>query len=71
MVPWKMKPKNKVSATRMAAEDIENRVGLALVDVFLPGGLRPDEEQWHKEKGGSSSSLRALPGSIAAVDSYV
>jgi len=42
--------KNKVSAALKAAEEIESRVGLVLVDVFFPGGLKPDEEHWRKEK---------------------
>ncbi|KAF5361571.1 hypothetical protein D9757_011548 [Collybiopsis confluens] len=33
-----------------SAEEKEEKVGLVLVDIFFPGGLRPSEERWRKER---------------------
>lgn len=37
---------DKVFDALKEAEKIEKRVGLALLDIFFPGGLRPHEEAW-------------------------
>jgi hypothetical protein len=41
---------DKVFKALMEAEEVEKRVGIVLIDVFFPGGLRPDEEAWKQEK---------------------
>ncbi|THU82863.1 hypothetical protein K435DRAFT_557886, partial [Dendrothele bispora CBS 962.96] len=30
----------------LQAEEIEKKVGITLLDIFFPGGLRADEKQW-------------------------
>ena len=32
------------------AEEVESYVGLCLLPIFFPGGLRPDEEKWRDTK---------------------
>ncbi|KAG5650943.1 hypothetical protein H0H81_010480 [Sphagnurus paluster] len=39
----------KVFVALQKAEEREKKVGLALVDVFFPGGLRPSEEKWKQD----------------------
>jgi len=40
----------KVFKALQEAENVEPRVGLALLGIFFPGGLRPKEEEWRQEK---------------------
>ncbi|KAI0919625.1 hypothetical protein AcV5_001639 [Taiwanofungus camphoratus] len=40
----------KVFKALVRAEDLEPHVGLELLPVFFPGGLRADEELWRQEK---------------------
>ncbi|KAK7688520.1 hypothetical protein QCA50_008058 [Cerrena zonata] len=39
----------KVMKTLQLAEEREPYVGIALVSIFFPGGLRPDEEAWRTD----------------------
>ncbi|KAF5378780.1 hypothetical protein D9615_006933 [Tricholomella constricta] len=39
----------KVFVALQKAEEKEKKVGLALVDTFFPGGLRPSEEKWRQD----------------------
>jgi hypothetical protein len=41
---------DKVFNALKEAEEVERRVGIALLDVYFPGGLRSDEEAWKKGK---------------------
>ncbi|KAI0790967.1 hypothetical protein C8Q75DRAFT_758731 [Abortiporus biennis] len=41
---------DKVFRTLVRAESIEKGVGLSLLPIFFPGGLRPDEQKWRDEK---------------------
>ncbi|KAL4253781.1 hypothetical protein ABKN59_002981 [Abortiporus biennis] len=41
---------DKVFRTLVRAENIEKGVGLSLLPIFFPGGLRPDEQKWRDEK---------------------
>ncbi|KAJ7310122.1 hypothetical protein DFH08DRAFT_898856 [Mycena albidolilacea] len=34
----------------MKAEEVERNVGILLADIYFPGGLRPKEEGWKKQK---------------------
>lgn len=54
---WKIDPKtgNKLTSPKVvlalrAAEEVERRLGLVLVDVFFPGGLREEDEKWRQDK---------------------
>ena len=40
----------KVFRALQRAEEAEPYVGLCLLPIFFPGGLRPDEEEWRKMK---------------------
>ncbi|KAF7968405.1 hypothetical protein HWV62_30641 [Athelia sp. TMB] len=42
--------RHKVWDALVAAEEIEKKVGLCLVDTFFPGGLRSHEEAWVEQK---------------------
>ncbi|CAL1698114.1 unnamed protein product [Somion occarium] len=39
----------KVFQALKRAEERERYVGISLIPIFFPGGLRPDEEQWRKK----------------------
>jgi len=41
--------RDKAMEAIQAAEEKEPRVGLGLIDVFFPGGLRPKEKIWREE----------------------
>ena len=41
---------DKVIKSLKKAEDVEPYVGLCLLPIFFPGGLRPDEEEWRDAK---------------------
>ncbi|KAJ6512694.1 hypothetical protein C8R45DRAFT_961097 [Mycena sanguinolenta] len=40
----------KVFLALKEAEEVEKNVGIALTDIYFPGGLRPDEEAWKQQK---------------------
>ena len=48
---------DKVMSALMAAEDIEDGVGLALLPVFFPGPLRPKEEEWWEARKGAAKTV--------------
>ena len=48
---------DKVMTALMAAEEIEDGVGLALLPVFFPGPLRPKEEEWWEARKGAPKSV--------------
>ncbi|RPD66860.1 hypothetical protein L226DRAFT_529264 [Lentinus tigrinus ALCF2SS1-7] len=48
---------DKVMTALMAAEEVEDGVGLALLPVFFPGPLRPKEEEWWEARKGAAKSV--------------
>ncbi|KAF9264208.1 hypothetical protein L218DRAFT_863521 [Marasmius fiardii PR-910] len=47
--PWNVIHSNKVFKALQLAERVEKKVGIALLNEFFPGSLRPDEERWKEE----------------------
>lgn len=41
---------DKVFKALVKAEDLERGVGISLLSIFFPGGLRDEEETWRREK---------------------
>lgn len=50
MKEYKSCHEEKVFDTLKAAEEEERWAGLRLLDVFFPGGLRPDEKKWADDR---------------------
>ena len=57
LVEERVVEKNKVFATLQAAEDVEPYVGVSLLPVYFPGGLRDNETEWVETR---KSALREL-----------
>ncbi|KAH9847734.1 hypothetical protein C2E23DRAFT_847140 [Lenzites betulinus] len=51
---------NKVMEVLMKAEEVESGVGSALLPVFFPGQLRPEEELWWAERKQSLNATKTM-----------
>lgn len=57
--------KEKVFLTLQAAEARQQHVGLSLLPIFFPGGLRKEEEDWRQSKLAEYDENRSILGSVA------
>ncbi|THH19317.1 hypothetical protein EW146_g1825 [Bondarzewia mesenterica] len=62
--------REKVFQALKAAESLERHVGLSLLPVFFPGGLREEEEAWRRETLEDYAETGSALGAVPTVHSH-